>query len=77
MPRYGNEKIKTLIELRIGSDTKILSFSPLLTAIKDSKKFRQGIFRFRIADLKETIVEVNVGQHKRKIIYINVYYKCY
>lgn len=37
--RFSDDKIKAFIESRISLKAKILSFSSLLTAIKDGKKF--------------------------------------
>lgn len=75
--RFGDGEIKALITLRISLDTKILSFGLLVTAIKNGKKFRHSTFRFRIAGLKETIVEINVSQYLRRLIRIDAYYQYY
>lgn len=73
--RHGDEEVRALVESRIGSEAKILFFKLLLTAIKDGKKFRQEAFRFMIAGLAEIMVEINVGQHKCRLICTNAYYK--
>lgn len=75
--RFRDEEIKALIISRIGLDAKILSFRPLIAAMKNGKKFRQGAFRFRIAGLKETIVEVNVDQYLRRLTRTDTYYQYY